>query len=57
MGGGDLLARVPSDRSVAIGTATSVRDHLWRSAEIHPESISATYTLSDKQRSMLQLFT
>ena len=56
MGGSDPLTRGPSDRTAAIGTATSVRDDLWRSARFIPSQSRQTHTLTDKQRSMLQLF-
>jgi hypothetical protein len=39
-----------------IGIATSVKIHLWETAEIYPEQKSNLLTLSDRQRELLALF-
>ena len=39
-----------------IGVATSVREELWRQAELYPEQASASPVLTPEQRSLLQLF-
>jgi hypothetical protein len=39
-----------------IGIATSVKRHIWETAEIYPEQKNNLLTLSDRQRELLALF-
>ncbi len=43
-------------RGVKIRTGSSVRQALWTSAEVYPESHNATLVLSQEQRDLLALF-
>ncbi len=44
------------ERSVQIGTRTSVINELWDRAEIYPRQHNTTLLLSEEQRSLLALF-
>ena len=44
------------ESGVKINEATSVRQELWREAEIYPSPNNATLWLSDAQRNMLEMF-
>ncbi len=50
-----LMQRI-MQRGVKIGVATSVRQELWREAEIYPSSNNPALRLTETQRSMLELF-
>ena len=41
---------------VKIGIATSIKQSLWRSAEVYPKSNNTQLVLSDEQRRLLGLF-
>lgn len=43
-------------RGVKMGVATSVRQELWRAAEIYPIQRSRRLVLTEEQRTMLGLF-
>jgi hypothetical protein len=43
-------------RGVKIRTGSSVRQALWTAAEVYPESLNATFVLSQDQRDLLSLF-
>jgi hypothetical protein len=43
-------------RGVRRGVATSVRQHLWREAEIYPEARNRQFRLTEEQRRLLRLF-
>ena len=51
----DLVQRL-KQRGVKIGVATSVKQELWREAEIYPSSNNPALELTAAQRSMLEMF-
>jgi hypothetical protein len=50
------LIRVLQARGIKLGVATSVIGQLWNEAEVYPVQRNSLLTLSDEQRSMLELF-
>jgi hypothetical protein len=50
------LVRQLRERRVKIGVATSVRQHIWREAEIYPIQRNTTLVLSNEQCELLALF-
>ena len=51
----DLLAQQHT-HNVQIGVATSIRKSQWEAAEIFPEARNSLLSLSDTQKSLLNLF-
>jgi hypothetical protein len=52
----DALVRELRARGLNPGIATSVRQELWRGAELYPNSNVSLYQLSERQRELLALF-
>lgn len=50
------LVSVLRAEKVKIGTATSIKQSLWRSAEVYPKSNNTQLVLSDEQHRLLGLF-
>lgn len=44
------------ERGLKVGPASSVRRELWDAAEIYPRPNDALYSLTDEQRSLIELF-
>ena len=51
----DLVQRL-KQRGVKLNVATSVRQELWREAEIYPSPNNPSLRLTEAQRSMLEMF-
>jgi hypothetical protein len=53
---GPKLIDILRSRGIKFSVATSVRQHLWKEAEIYPSSNNIAFEISNNQRKMLEYF-
>ena len=53
---GPKLIDILRSRGIKFSVATSVRQHLWKEAEIYPSSNNIAFEVSNNQRKMLEYF-